>query len=949
MAAEDYSGKIGLDTTDWKTGVSQINRDVRTLQSDFRVVAAGMDDWSKSADGLKARNETLTGVIDKQKQKVALMTTELERMKDEAEANGDTSQKTANAIQDFHNKVNRAAEELAKSETELRKNTAALDEMEKGEQEAGKETGKLTDEVKKSEKEHKAFGDTLKNVGAFVGGALVTSLKAAAAAAAAATAAIGGAAAAGFAMSKGAGEMADNVITLSDVTGVSTDTLQAWTYASELMDTSVDTMTKSMARMTREVGNAANGNENAQGKFDKLGVSIKDSSGNLRSAEDIFMDAIDALGGVANETERDAIAMELFGKSAQELNPLIKTGSEGLKALTDEAKAMGTVFSGDALEAMGSFDDSIQKFNATSDAMKNAIGLTLIPAFQPLVDAATTSMSSIALALQDGLQPGEFETIMTTILETVNNTLSGLTTQIQEAMPFITEGLTLLVASLVAYLPTLLETITPAAMGLLQGVMDAVSQNVDPIMSAATTLITSLGGFILDNIPLLMETAKSIIISLITYITENASEMLEGATQIITGIIDGITSLLPDLIPLAINMMVQLALALVDAIPKIVEKLPEIVSAIVEGLKNVDWIQLGLDMINGLYNGLSAAVTSLIESIKGVFASIWSAILGVFGIASPSTLAAEAGGFILDGLVNGFLSAVDAVVSKVKEIFGRIWDAIKSIFGFGKGESEESKEAKESGKNIMSGMQKGIDENKGAVETAVSNVSKDVLKKFRDELGVPHGSGESTKTKPYGESTVQGIAAGISAKGEESTFNGPAGRVKGAISSAFSSAFGVAGGWFGDGAASQFQSIGEAVAAGIAKGIEAGASRITSAAKTAANNALASAKRELGIQSPSKRAYGEIGVPFIQGITGALSDGTRALQEGVGTAMRGMTDIEVRPMHLPDLSQPGIIPVRAELVLDGRSFGALVVDIADQGQGFRSSNLQRLSTGVQLA
>lgn len=802
--------------------------------------------------------------------------------------------------------------------------------------------------MKKSEKEHSKFNDTIRSVGEFLGGALITSLKAAAAAAAATAAAVGEAVAKGFEFSKGAGEMADNVLTMSTVTGVSTETLQQWTYASQFMDTSVETMTNSMARMTREVGNAADGNKTAQEKFDRLGVSIRDSSGSLRSAEDIFMDSIDALGKVSNETERDALAMDLFGKSAQELNPLIQTGSAGLKALGEEASSMGTVFSGDALKAMGGFDDSMQRFNQTGEALKNTIGLTLIPAFQPLVDTATTAMSDIAVALQDGLQPGEVEAIMGSIISTIDTTLAGLGTMITEALPSVTGGISKIVSGVVTYLPGLLEAITPAAMELLQGLMTAVSANVEPIMTAATTLIGSMGTFIVKNIPLLVETAKTIITTLIEYIKLNAASMVDGATQIITGIIDGITSLLPDLIPLAVDMMTKLGVELVNALPTLVAKLPEIVTAIIDGLKAVDWLQVGTDLLTGLYNGLSAALTSIIDTITGVFVSIWDAIKKVFGIASPSTVAAEAGGFILKGLVEGFAAAVDGVVSTVKAIFGKIWDAIKSIFGFGS-ESEESKEAKEAGKDIMTGMQKGIDDNKSAVENAVTNVSKDVLKKFRSELGVPEGGGNSTKTRPFGESVDKGIADGITAKGAESTFSGPAGTVKNGIASAFGSAFGIGGGWpFSAAAASQFKSIGDAVAQGIANGIGDGAGKIKTAATDAAQKALAAAKKELGIASPSKRAYSELGVPFIQGLSNALSDGKRVLQESVGGVVRGMTDVRMQPVQLDTAGMGNATPVRAELTLNERVFGEIVFELSDRGIGNAQANMRRLQMGVQL-
>lgn len=951
MAAEDISGNIGLDTTDWKTGVSQINKDVRVLESGFKAAAAGIDNWKQSADGLRMRNATLTDVIDKQQGKVALLEAEYGRLKDEAEANGDTTKATANALQDFEIKLNSAKEQLAKNETELRQNTTALGEMESADGEAAEGTKELTETAKDAEKQHKSFKDVMKDLGSAISGAFVASVKAATAAIAAVAAAIGTAITKAYGFATSAGEMADNVLTLSAQTGVSTQKLQEWEYAANFMDTPVETITKSMAKMVKNMGDAAGGSKTAQEKFSALGLSIYDTSGNLKNSETLFGEAMDALSGIANETERDAIAMDLFGKSAQDLNPLIQTGSEGLKALGEEAHKMGVVFSDESVAAMGKFDDSVQTMKATATGLTNTIGATVMPMFQPFVDLAATSMASISNAMKDGLQPEEFDEIMNTIFTTLETALADVTNIISGVLPYVVEGLNIAVSNLVTFIPTLIDTLIPAATALLQSLLDAIVANVEPLMTMAMTLITSIGQFIVENIPLLVDSAAQIITMLVTYISENATNLVAGATTIITTIIDGITALLPDLIPLAINMMVALAVALVNAIPEIAARLPEIVDAIFDGLAKVNWIQLGIDLINGLINGLTSAVSSLLEGIKNVFVGIWNAILGVFGIASPSTEAESAAGFILQGLLDGFESAVSAVCDAVKRIFGKIWDAIKSIFGFG-AESEESKEAKTAGKDIMTGMQSGINDNKDLVENAVTNTSKDALKIFRTELGIPDNGGASTKTKGYGESLDKGIADGITSKGVTDTFNGAAQTASEAAGTAFNNALGISGTGFlgtGEKAASKFNAVGKAIAQGVANGIKDNASLITSAAKTAANNALVATKKALGIASPSKKAYSEIGAPFIQGIANALSDGSTALKDSVNNVSAAMTDIKIKPVTMDGSTAGGVTPVYAQLTLDGKTFGQLVVGFADKGQGFIASNMERLGMGVQIA
>ena len=106
------------------------------------------------------------------------------------------------------------------------------------------------------------------------------------------------------------------------------------------------------------MSSAADGSSSAMEKFTDLGISIYDAEGNLRSTEDVFWDAIDVLGTFESETERDMAAMDLFGKSARELNPLIEAGSETFNQLASEAQEVGYVMSGETLDAFGALDDN---------------------------------------------------------------------------------------------------------------------------------------------------------------------------------------------------------------------------------------------------------------------------------------------------------------------------------------------------------------------------------------------------------------------------------------------------------------------------------------------------------------------------------------------------------------------------------------------------------------
>lgn len=190
-----------------------------------------------------------------------------------------------------------------------------------------------------------------------------------------------------FNLGKEAAAYADDVLTLSTKFGVSTDKIQEFKYMAELTDTSLETITGSMTKLTNNMQTASKGSGDAYEAFKALGVSITDSNGQLRNSEVVFNEAIAALGNMDNETQRNAYAMKIFGKSAMDLNPLISAGGEAIQQYAEEAHQMGYVLDEETLSALGNVDDSMQRANNALQAVKTQIGAYLAPVVANITEA----------------------------------------------------------------------------------------------------------------------------------------------------------------------------------------------------------------------------------------------------------------------------------------------------------------------------------------------------------------------------------------------------------------------------------------------------------------------------------------------------------------------------------------------------------------------------------
>ncbi len=187
------------------------------------------------------------------------------------------------------------------------------------------------------------------------------------------------------------GTAADDLNTLSKVYSINTTDLQKYAVAADLVDVSVEDIARSHVKLEKSMYSAQNGSKSQTEAFDKLGVSITNADGSLRSSDEVWQDTITALGQMTNETERDAIAQQLMGKSAAQLNPLIEDQGETYKNLTDTLAKYDLDFvDQETLDGANQFNDALDTMKAIGSVAISTIGSQLAaylaPALEKVVD-----------------------------------------------------------------------------------------------------------------------------------------------------------------------------------------------------------------------------------------------------------------------------------------------------------------------------------------------------------------------------------------------------------------------------------------------------------------------------------------------------------------------------------------------------------------------------------
>ena len=193
------------------------------------------------------------------------------------------------------------------------------------------------------------------------------------------------------------GAAADDLNTLSKVTGIGTDALQKYKLSADLVDVSVEAIAKSQQKLKKNMLGALDGTNDQAQYFEQLGVNITNADGSLRDAGDVFDETIEALGKMTNETERDAIAMALMGKSATELNPLIEDGGETYKKVADLMANNGLeIVDQETIDKANQFNDYLDEIKATWGAAISTIGMQLAGYLAPVLEKVAGFLEKVA-------------------------------------------------------------------------------------------------------------------------------------------------------------------------------------------------------------------------------------------------------------------------------------------------------------------------------------------------------------------------------------------------------------------------------------------------------------------------------------------------------------------------------------------------------------------------
>lgn len=258
----------------------------------------------------------------------------------------------------------------------------------------------------------------------------------------------------------------DNIDKASQKMGVARDTYQELDFILSQSGTSVETMRMGMKTLTAAMDSGSD-------VFNQLGIAVTNSDGSLRDQESVMWETFAALQGVENQTEKARMATQLFGRSGQELLPLLNEEAGSIEEMRQQAHDLGLIMGDDMIDAGARLNDTIDQSKRAFDAFKTRLGVSVMPVVQSAMDVfvAFASGKDISKPLKN-------------FTKSIGTTVKNLMPMFKNAIKMIGELVKELAPVLAEELPGIITDLIPVLIDAAGNLIVAIAQNLPAILKS---------------------------------------------------------------------------------------------------------------------------------------------------------------------------------------------------------------------------------------------------------------------------------------------------------------------------------------------------------------------------------------------------------------------------------------------------------------------------------
>ena len=422
---------------------------------------------------------------------------------------------------------------------------------------------------------------------------------------------------------------------------------------------------KRFAAQAAQMGISAN---NYAEQAVSFGAALKQAlGGDVEAAVNVanlaISDMADNAAKMGTPIENLQTAYQGFAKQNYTMLDNLKLGYGGTKTemerlLKDAEKLSGEEFN------IENLDDVYTAIHV----IQNELGLTGVAAdeakttLQGSMNAMKASFENLLGAIATG---GDIATPLTQLLTNIGTFVIGnlvpMLANIVKAIPPVLQQLFSTLApqigSLFSDTMNNLPDLLNAGLEMVNKIVNGILQGLPGFIAKAGELLISFVSALLSNLPAVMQAGFDILLNLVNGIISNLPAIIDAALKAITAFDQMLLKNFPTILQKGIELIAQLVAGIISAIPKVVMAIPQVIKSIVNAFSSFNWLSIGADIMRGIGNGIRNGIGIVVDAAKSAAKAAFDAAKNFLGIGSPSKLFEKGvGKWIPAGTAKGVLN-----------------------------------------------------------------------------------------------------------------------------------------------------------------------------------------------------------------------------------------------------------------------------------------------------
>lgn len=464
----------------------------------------------------------------------------------------------------------------------------------------------------------------------------------------------------------------DSIDKMSQKIGLSTDAYQKWEYVMGQCGMQIDSMQIGMKTLVSQMQGVAEGTASSKEAFHKLGVSVYDTEGKMKSQEEMFQEVILALSKMEEGVERANLATTLFGRSGTELAPLLNQGSEAIEGLIANTEKLGLIIENDTVLAGVKLGDTFDDIKRAMSAMTTNFKSSLFPALQQMADKIIALLPTIK-GMFDKLAPvvsQMLEGMVAPTIELFSSLMDTLLGLFEGILPVLSE----LTNQILPVFASLLKSITPLISNLAQAVLPVLTKILEKVMPIITELIERVIPYLATLLERIMPIIEIIVNQILPILLDKFVELAPYLFDLIDTILPILIELVDALLP-CIQPILEILVALLDPLLQLTQFVLPILTATIRGIGGLlakyiaPILRVLVQLIGGAFSEALKGIATIMQGVGAVFTNVWNGIVAMWNKAVS----------FFQGIWNGIKNVFSGVGEFFHDLFSKLWNGIKSM------------------------------------------------------------------------------------------------------------------------------------------------------------------------------------------------------------------------------------------------------------------------------